>query len=222
MEDGWRTYHARWEERHWCDRAMDHWDFYRRFHGKLRRHLRSGDALLDVGSGKGYSAFHFAALGHPVTGIDPDAASVEEANEWARRLSLPARFFVADIFQFSVGERYRLSYSMGLIEHYSPEEAARMLRVQAGMSDLVAALAPTSHSDRTTEPCPVPWTSQTSRSLRRTFRSAGLEVIETFGAGDVSSPWDNRVKNLLPHGMLRILQDRFGYAMGVCAVGKAR
>jgi SAM-dependent methyltransferase len=219
MDEKWREYHSRWEGRHWLDRAMQHWEFNIKFHRKISAHLRPGDSLLDIGSGKGYSAFYFAACGHPVTGIDPDAPSIEEANEWADRLALPARFIVGDIFDVSLSERFRLSYSMGLIEHYSPQEAVRLLAIQSEVSDLVAALAPTRHSARTVESCPVPWTPQTVESLRRTFEAAGLTTIDAFGSGEVSAKWDSRFKSSLPQALLHFLQNRISYAMGVGIVG---
>jgi 2-polyprenyl-3-methyl-5-hydroxy-6-metoxy-1,4-benzoquinol methylase len=193
MNDEWRKYHSRWEGRHWLDRAMEHWDFYAKFHRKLCRHLRAGDSLLDIGSGKGYSALYFAAHGYPVTGIDFDVPSVEEANEWASRLGLPARFHVCDIFDFQPEERYRISYSIGLIEHFAPEEARRLLAVR------------------------IP---QSAATLRRTFASSGLNVIESFGCGDVSSKWDSRLKSMLPHAALHFLQNRLDYAMNVVTVGR--
>ena len=222
MDEKWREYHSRWEGRHWLVRAMEHWDFYGKFHGKLCRHLRPGDTLLDIGSGKGYSALYFAALGYTVTGIDSDASSVAEANEWALRMELPARFQVCDIFRFHPDRRYRISYSMGLIEHLEPEDAAKLLAIQCESSELIVALAPTWHSERTVEPCSIPWIPQSPATLRRTFAASGLEVIETFGAGDVTSRWDSRLKAVLPYAGLHFLQNRFNYAMNVGAVGRLR
>lgn len=220
MSDEWRKYHSRWEGRHWLDRAMEHWEFYAKFHRKLFRHLRAGDSLLDIGSGKGYSALYFAAHGYPVTGIDFDVPSVEEANEWATRLGLPARFRACNVFDFRSEERYRISYSIGLIEHFSPEEARRLLAVQREVSEIIVALAPTRHSERTVEPCTVPWTPQSPTTLRRTFASSGLDIIESFGCGDVFSKWDSRLRAMLPHAALHFLQNRLNYAMNVVMVGR--
>ncbi len=222
MSEGWREYHSRWEGRRWLDRAMQHWEFHVKFHRKLEELLSPGATLLDVGCGKGYSALYFAARGYPVTGIDTDPDSILEAGEWADRMGLPARFQVADAFAFRADRRFGMAYSMGLIEHFSPEEARRFLAPQADCSDLVAALAPTRHSDRTVEPCPVPQVFQSFRSLRETFREAGLEVVDCFGSGMVSSRWDTRLANLTPPALLHFLQNRFAYAMGVCVVGRRR
>lgn len=220
MSEGWRDYHSRWEGVHWLSRAMEHWGFYAKFHSRIRRFLRPGDSLLEVGSGKGYSALYFAAQGFRVTGLDPDVPSVVEASDWAARLALPARFAACDFRAFRPAGRFRMSYSMGLIEHFPPEEARSLLGFQREVSDLVVALAPTRHSLRTVEPCSVPWTPQSLRSLRRTFRSAGLEVLASFGAGDVHSPWDARFKAILPHAALHFLQNRVSYAMNVCLVAR--
>ena len=222
MNKEWRSYHARWEGSHWLVRAMEHWDFNRKFHRKLALHLRPGDTLLDIGCGKGYSALYFAAHGHPVAGIDPDPASVEEANGWAARLSLPARFHVDDIFSYRPEVRFRMSYSMGLIEHFPREQAARMLSIQGKLSELVVALAPTWHSRRTVEPCAIPWTPQTVRMLRGIFAAAGLEVFETFGAGTVWSHLDGLLAEVLPPAALHFLQNRASYAMNVAVVGGLR
>jgi SAM-dependent methyltransferase len=222
MDREWREYHARWEGSHWLARAMEHWEFNRKFHRKLAARLRPGDSLLDIGCGKGYSALHFAALGHPVTGIDTDSGAVEEATLLAERLSLPARFLVGDIFERPPGGRFRMSYSMGLIEHYPPEQAARMLAVQGGLSDLVVAMAPTAHSLRTVAPCAIPWTPQSFGTLRRTFALAGLEIVDSFGAGEVWSRWEGRLHAALPPMAVHLLQNRFAYAMNVVVVGRRR
>jgi SAM-dependent methyltransferase len=220
MDKDWREYHAQWKGEHWFARALEHAEFYSSFHRRLRRHLPPGSTLLDVGSGNGYSAFWFASLGYGVTGIDTNSPAVEEAGEWSRRLGLPVRFIEGDVFSFLPEERYSLSYSMGLIGHFPAEERVRLLIRQADFSELVVALAPTRHSRRTLPPCSVPWTNETVRSLRRTFRDAGLEVVEAFGVGDVYSRWDARVKEVLPRYLLRKLQDRFSYAMGAAVIGR--
>jgi len=220
MDKDWREYHAQWEGKHWFACAVEHAEFYSSFFRRLRRHLPPDSTLLDIGSGRGYSAFWFASLGYGVTGIDTDCPAVEEAGEWARRLGLPVRFIEGDAFSFRPEERYSLSYSIGLIEHFPAEERVRLLARQADFSELVVALAPTRHSRRTLPPCSVPWTNETVGSLRRTFRDAGLEVIESFGVGDVYSRWDARIKEILPRYLLRKLQDRFSYAMGAAVIGR--
>lgn len=219
MNKEWRSYHARSEGSHWLIRAEEHWEFNRKFHRKLIAHLRPGDSLLDVGCGKGYSALYFAAHGHPVMGIDPDPASVEEANAWAKRLSLPARFRVDEIFSFRPKERFRMSYSMGLIEHFPPDQAARMLSIQGDLSSLVVALAPTWHSRRTVEPCAIPWTPQSIRAMRSIFDAAGLKVFEAFGAGTVWSRLEGLLTEFLPPALLHFLQNHASYAMNVAVVG---
>lgn len=220
MEKEWREYHTRWSGRHWLDRAMEHWEFNRKFHRKLEAFLRPGDSLLDIGCGNGYSASYFAAHGHPVTGIDTDRAAVEEACEWAKRLSLPARFAAEDIFTYRAGERFRMSYSMGLIEHFPKDRAARMLAIQAELSEYVVAMAPTSHSLRTVAPCAIPWTPQTYKTLRGTFAEAGLEVVDSFGSGEVWSRWEGPLHAALPPMAVHFLQNRFAYALGVVVVGR--
>jgi SAM-dependent methyltransferase len=222
MEKEWSDYHGQWGGRHWLDRAMEHCEFNRKFHRKLAAHLGAGDSLLDIGCGNGYSAAYFAAHGHPVTGIDTDREAVEEAGAWAERLSLPARFQVEVIFTYRAVERFRMSYSMGLIEHFPPERAIRMLAIQGEMSEYVAAMAPTSHSMRTVAPCAIPWTPQTFGTMRSTFERAGLEVVESFGAGEVWSRWEGPLHAALPPMAVHFLQNRFAYAMGVVVVGRRR
>ena len=196
-------------------------EFYTVFHRKLRDYLLPGSSILDIGSGKGYSAFYFASLGYHVTGIDTDPLSVEEANAWSERLGLPACFLVADAFSFHPAKPFRLSYSMGLIEHFPPPEQVRFLATQGALSEVVVALAPTSHSERTLPPCTVPWIPQTSGALRKTFARANLSLVDTFGVGDVFSPWDCRLKSVLPHRLFTFLQNHFSYAMGVAVVGRS-
>lgn len=222
MEKAWRAYHNRWEGNHWLARAIEHWEFNRKLHRKLSEYLRPGDSLLDIGCGKGYSAIHFAAHGYPVTGIDTDPEAVGEANEWAERMSLPARFLVGDIFTNPPAGHFRISYSMGLIEHFPPEQGTRMLSIQGGLSDLVAAVAPTSHSMRTVVPCAIPWAPQTFGTLRRAFTLAGLETVASFGTGEVWSRWEGPFHAALPPMVMHFLQNRFAYAMNVTVVGRRR
>ncbi|MBP2675710.1 MAG: hypothetical protein H6Q84_2550 [Deltaproteobacteria bacterium] len=222
MEKEWREYHGQWGGRHWLDRAMEHWEVNRKFHRKLDVYLREGDSLLDIGCGNGYSAAYFAAHGHPVTGIDTDRTAVEEAGAWAERLSLPARFLTEDIFAYRTGGRFRMSYSMGLIEHFPRDQAARMLAIQGDLSEYVVAMAPTSHSLRTVAPCAIPWTPQTFKTMRSTFTEAGLEVVDSFGAGEVWSRWEGPLHAALPPMAVHFLQNRFAYAMGVVVVGRLR
>jgi SAM-dependent methyltransferase len=221
MEEGWRKYHTRWEGEHWFARAIEHMEFYTVFHRKLRDYLPPGSSILDIGSGKGYSAFYFASLGYRVTGIDTDPVSVEEANAWADRLGLPACFLVANAFSFRPEKPFRLSYSMGLIEHFPPPEQVRLLAAQVALSEMVVALAPTSHSERTLPPCNVPWIPQTSGSLRKTFAQVNLSIVDTFGVGDVFSAWDCRLRSVLPNRLFAYLQNHFSYAMGVAVVGRS-
>jgi SAM-dependent methyltransferase len=183
MERGWREYHSRWSDRHWLDRAMEHWEFNRKFHRKLDAYLRPGDPLLDVGCGCGYSAAYFASRGHPVTGIDTDRNAVEEAGAWAGRLSLPARFLAGDIFAYRGAERFRMSYSMGLIEHFSEGAGGPHAGDPGDGIRLSGAMAPTSHSLRTVPPCSVPWTPQDLPDDAEPIRGSGDRVVDSFGAG---------------------------------------
>lgn len=115
-----------------------------------------------------------------------------------------------------------MSYSMGLIEHFPPEQSAHMLAIQGSLSDLVVAMAPTTHSLRTVAPCAIPWTPQTFGTLRRAFALAGLEIVGSFGAGEVSSRWEGRFHAVLPPIAVHLLQNRFAYAMNVVVIGRRK
>jgi len=59
--------------------------------------LESGSRVLDVGCGHGFQSIDAAKAGGEVTGVDIDAASLEQARSAAARESVNANFYKADV-----------------------------------------------------------------------------------------------------------------------------
>ena len=70
--------------------------------------------VLEVGCGCGNLAIPIAAAGHPVTGIDPDAASIEEARE---KCPVAAHFEVALPFAFRPAVPPQIVVLSEVLEH---------------------------------------------------------------------------------------------------------
>lgn len=62
----------------------------------LKRHIKPGDRVLDVGGGPGRYSFALKELGCDVTLVDLSPGNVRFAEEKARELGLPLRAFAAD------------------------------------------------------------------------------------------------------------------------------
>lgn len=92
--------------------------------------------VLEVGCGNGNLAVPIAALGHPVTGIDVDAASLEEARA---RCPVPAHFEVADPLSFRPAVPPQIIVLSEVLEHVVDPRAllAHLQRIAAPGARLV-------------------------------------------------------------------------------------
>lgn len=90
--------------------------------GLLREHAPLAKSLLEIGSGTGLHASHFAALGYDVTGIDMSEGMLEAANE--RRAALdPAlasrlTFEQGDARSFRLGRKFDAIVSLFHVMSY--------------------------------------------------------------------------------------------------------
>ncbi len=103
----------------------------------LKRYLRPGERVLDVGGGPGRYSLALAALGCDVTLADLSPENVRFAMAKARELGLPLRAFAADARDLScvAGETFDHVLCMGPLYHLL-EETDRRRAVTACLSVL--------------------------------------------------------------------------------------
>ena len=200
----------------------DHWEFNLPFFRVIRKYVRPGGRILDVGCGPGASAIYLAARGYEVVALDNDRDVLAMLQRNVAGLELPIRAIQADAWEVDrLEERFDLAFSIGVLEHFDAPEFVALLRRQTRVARLVLTGIPTPYT-RWTGPV-VDERFYSVRELRRLYARAGLRVLHTFGYGDLMGGWPYRLARLaLPHGAYRLLQNRFGFAHSIAALGVTR
>ena len=161
-------------------------DYYLPLYNKIWKHAKPGSRLLEVGAGTAIFGMWLASLGYEVTQIDLDERVVRLALEHARTFNVPSeryRVLVGDgtkVAQTFSGQKFDLSYSRGLIEHFPECDAVDLLRGMGIVSRKIVSIVPGKHMK-------VPRVDErpfTMRKLRELHEQAELKVIETFSFGD--------------------------------------
>jgi 2-polyprenyl-3-methyl-5-hydroxy-6-metoxy-1,4-benzoquinol methylase len=78
--------------------------------------------VLDIGCGKGNIALPLSEIGYEVTGIDFDAASIEEARDTARDMQLSAVFLEGSFEQLH-GRQFDVVIASEVLEHQQDPQA---------------------------------------------------------------------------------------------------
>jgi SAM-dependent methyltransferase len=91
-----------------------------------------GRGVLDVGCGTGRVALDLAERGHPVLGVDPDAALIAALRMRASERELPARGEVADARTLDLGARFPLAIA--------PMQVAQLLGGSRGRRAMLCAV----------------------------------------------------------------------------------
>ncbi len=222
MSDRWIEYFGEQNisNPEWLKSAVDHWSFMQNLYGEIHRLLSKGDSILDIGCGMGFTDLYLTSCGYRVTGIDNDQRIVERATAFGERLGIGSEFKLADAFDLSSEYgKHALAFSVGVLEHFDRGVTIQLLEEQARCARFVLICIPTKYSVYA-----APITDERIYSvsqLRSIMRDAGLEVVRSFGYGDVVATqpqiWFRR---LLPHGIYRYLQN-CGFAFGICVAGKS-
>jgi len=221
MSDRWLEYfrNSGALDRDWLKVAVSHWHYNHPLYQQIIKFLKPGSKILDIGCGHGFSDIYLASRGYKVVGVDNDERIVAVASEFAARVESLAEFAKADAFDLKPfhGE-FDLAYSCGVLEHFDREVTIRLLREQERCASMVLIEIPTKYTAYTGE-----ITDERIYSigeLKRIVEAAGLEVVASFGYGDVcatrSQIW---FKRLMPYGLYRWLQNR-GFAYGIAVIGK--
>jgi SAM-dependent methyltransferase len=198
--------------------ATDWWHYNMPLLQRIRQLVSAPANLLEVGTGTGALSVFLAAHGYSVVGIDNDSQVIAGAKEFAEYFRVACRFELGDAFNLSAYRgSFDLAFSSGVIEHFSPEDASRMLREQGMAATYVLVSVPTWYALKND-----PLTEASGarpirlRELKRICRQAGLEVLTGFGYGVPDGPFSAVYRHLLPHGIQWLLQTYFSYA---CTVG---
>jgi SAM-dependent methyltransferase len=223
VTERWNDYFARQGalESGWLSTAVDSWKFNENLFGKILVHCPRPARLLDVGCGPAWSSLYLASLGYEVTGVDNEPRLLEFARLTSERLGVRLRVELADAFNLQrFYGKYDLAFSCGVLEHFDRNVTVRLLREQARCASKVLIQIPSKYTSLTGQITDERIYSMLE--LRRIVREAGLEVLESFGFGDVTVTrgqiWCRR---LMPRGVYRAMQN-MGYAFAIAVVGQSR
>jgi len=118
--------------------------FHRELVEVIARLAPPGSAVLEAGCGGGWHSLALAKAGYQVTLLDFSPRALDYARSVFAAAGIAARFELADIVHG--GEpRYDLVFNAGVLEHYTPERQAALLKGMACRSRrFVMALTPNS------------------------------------------------------------------------------
>lgn len=118
-----------------------------------------------------------------------EAEGVDKSTELSGGKAAPY-LYTCDMMNFRPGKKYDLVYSSGVIEHFDPKKAQRIIRKMASLSNgYVLNLVPNSGCLAYVEAkanTTAPWRDEfayTQEELRILHEAAGLEVVSTGYAG---------------------------------------
>jgi SAM-dependent methyltransferase len=222
MADRWREFFDSYGafNSDWLKSAVAHWGFNEVLYGMIQRYCGPSSRILDVGCGPGWSDMYLASLGYSVVGVDNEPSLVDLANQQAQRLGMAAEFKVADAFDLSGLEgRFDLAFSCGVLEHFDREVTVQLLKEQAKYSNYVLIQIPTKYTAYTNGISDE--RIYTVNELAAIVSEAGMDVVSTFGYGDLAAtPIHRAARRLLPRAALRFLQNR-GYAYCIAVIGRS-
>lgn len=203
--------------------AIEWWSYNGPLLRRIRETVPFPASILEIGTGTGALAVMLAAYGYEVLGIDVDAKVIEEARAFAEPFRVPCQFEVGNGFDLAAyAGRFDLAFSSGVIEHFPPEEAVRMLREQGRAGRYVLAAVPTWVALRN-DPLADPSGARPMglRGLKSLFRRAGLDVLREFGFGTPGGPSSLLYRALVPRAVQWILENHLSYAGTVGCFGRA-
>ena len=189
-----------------------------------------GDALLELGCGTGVFSGILAKNGRRTTLLDYSEKSVEFCREVFAQAHLPGEFIQADVcltFPFE-DDRFDCTWSSGLLEHFTDEQLAFILKESARVSrQCVVSLVPNARSlfyrvGKGYQEAHGLWRwgkEDPKRTLKPFFAQAGLADVREFAidvktaidfACAIRSPWLRRSLLLL----YRLLPEKAWNALG--------
>lgn len=220
MTERWREFFSNHNafEADWLKPAIQHWGFHEALYGNIVRECNPPAKILDVGCGPGWSSIYLASLGYDVIGIDNEESLVSLAQSNAKCLGSKAKFIQGDAFDLSsLGQRFDLAYSCGVLEHFDREVTIQLLREQAKYADRVLIQIPskfTSYTGQITDE-----RIYSIRELRNLVQDAGLMIKRSFGYGELNATRLHALlRQALPRALWRALQNA-GYCYSLAVIG---
>jgi SAM-dependent methyltransferase len=185
----------------------DSWVFSSPLYDTLFRLLPPPRSIIDVGCGYGGSTILLACMGYKVTAIDIDqemlTQAIANASLFERIGSTPVKFESADAFDLSnYYGKYDVAFSDGVIEHFRPEEAARVIHEQAKTARYVVVAVPTRYLDEPFDGYKYPYTL---RSLEALCRHCGLISVRNLTMGNPPQRHLVTLQRITPHVLWNLL-----------------
>lgn len=102
-----------------------------------------GDKVLEIGSGTGLIGYPLAQAGVKVISIDNDLVVLEQAKKNAALFEADIEYVEADAFSLPFSDReFKVSFSLGLLEHFSNEDIARLMAEHQRVAEAVVVGMP--------------------------------------------------------------------------------
>jgi SAM-dependent methyltransferase len=181
--------------------VYDSWVFNSTLYDTLFRILPPPKKVIEIGCGYGIDTILLACFGYEVMAVDIDekmlSKAMDNASLFERVGSTPVKFELADAFDLSkyYGE-YDIAFSDGVIEHFTPEEAARAIREQAKAARFVVVAVPTRYLNETFDGYRYPYTL---RTLALLCKECGLIGIKNLALGNPPQRHLVALQRVMPH-----------------------
>ena len=114
----------------------------------LIKKYAKGNKLLEAGSGTGVLSTYLSSIGYDVTGIDIDSKIIDLSNKIANNYNSMKKptFINKSIFELDYNENfYDISYSNGVLEHFTDEQIIDALKQQLKVAKIVIFGIPTKY-----------------------------------------------------------------------------
>lgn len=194
----------------------EHWAYHQTLYGYIKKYVPAGGRILEVGCGPSASGIYLAACGYRMVGIDNDSEVLDVGRRLVSIAGVQVELEKADAFHLEKYHgRFDCVFSMGVLEHFDPEETVQLLREQAKIAPVVFFNIPSKHTDRTDERVYSP------REMSWMVRQAGLRPLRLFGYGRVmKSGWHKLLYHMMPAIGYSALVNWFGHAMNQVCIAK--
>ena len=110
---------------------------------EIVKRVKPGDRVLEIGSGTGVIGWPLAQAGVKVVSIDNDPEILKMALINSALLGADIEFREADAFHLPFLDReFKVSFSLGLLEHFSDEDIGRLVAEHQRVADVVVVGMP--------------------------------------------------------------------------------
>lgn len=136
-----------WDKYYWPWKKHDysqHIPAWKGFCNRITRFVAPEGKVLEVGCGTGMMSIYINKGGWNVTGLDSNAVQVQRAKMLNKEMGTKVRFINFDVFKLNDKEieKFDLSFSQGLLEHFTDEDIKKIIKAQFKISPVVAFSVP--------------------------------------------------------------------------------